>query len=305
MISVIVPTYNRLLMLQQALQTVFEQSFRDWEVIIVDDCSNDGTFEFAEKLATEDCRVKYYRNDTNRGPGFNRNFGFNHSTGDYVIFMDDDDYYTDTTFFEKAMEIFSSNKGLACVSANALTEDVNSRTFLISDIGFLGRHNGTDYLLNLNGKYKKPLSTFATVFSRNCLQDAELHTMKMVNDIAIYMRALLFGDIFVLEGPIGNYRVHDNNISTCISRNFLLQNMEERKWVANRLRIGKREIADWYNKQIIFCFSYYVRGSHPSGIDKLKVMKWILANSHFSLKLYFSALRVIIRDSKKTLNSRL
>ena len=122
----------------------------------------------------------------------------------------------------------------------------------------------------------------------------------MVNDVAIYMRALLFGDMYVLSDNIGNYRIHNSNISSCITKDFLISNMEERLWVSNHLQ--SKESKEWLQNQMIFCYSYYTRGSHPSLKDHLSIVIWILMNCSHSLKLYKKLLRVLIKESRQTLH---
>jgi glycosyltransferase involved in cell wall biosynthesis len=97
--SVVVPTFNRLPHLQRALDTVWKQTFADYEVIVVDDGSSDGT---AEWLATQTDRLRYLLQE-NKGPGAARNAGAAAARGDYIAFLDSDDLWfpwTLTTYAE-------------------------------------------------------------------------------------------------------------------------------------------------------------------------------------------------------------
>jgi glycosyltransferase involved in cell wall biosynthesis len=87
--SVVIPTYNRLALLQRALESVWAQSFSDLEVIVVDDGSNDGTQEW---LATQDARLRAFT-QPNLGPGAARNLGVQHANGEYLAFLDSDDLW--------------------------------------------------------------------------------------------------------------------------------------------------------------------------------------------------------------------
>lgn len=302
MISVIMPTYNRSAMMKQAINSVLSQSYDDIEVVVVDDNSSDNTKEVIDDFILKGYNIKYHHNSQNMGPGYNRNKGYTLSKGEYIVFMDDDDYYTNTNFYKKAIDILNANDSVACISANARIENVENQTVSLSDIGFVGLKNGEEYLLGLNKKYQKPLSTFTTIFSKKILERAELSKMKMVNDIAIYMRALVFGDIYVLEDAVGNYRVHGNNISTHIEKNFLIENMKERVWSFRRFKCDIETANKWLNEQLLFCFSYYVRGSHPSGKDCCSIILWILRNTTFSCHLYKGILRILIKERKQNLH---
>jgi glycosyltransferase involved in cell wall biosynthesis len=87
--SVIIPTYNRAALLCTALDSVFAQTFTDYEVIVVDDGSTDGT---AAMVASYGGRVRYFQQQ-NKGPGAARNLGAQHATGEYLAFLDSDDLW--------------------------------------------------------------------------------------------------------------------------------------------------------------------------------------------------------------------
>lgn len=88
-ISVIIPTYNRAKYLTKCLDSIFCQTLRDIEVILVDDGSTDNTEGIVRKYY--DKRLKYYKR-TNHGIGSSRNFGIDNAIGDYICFVDSDDY---------------------------------------------------------------------------------------------------------------------------------------------------------------------------------------------------------------------
>ena len=174
--SVIIPTYNRKNMLAEAVDSVLRQSQRNLEVLIIDDCSTDGTEEFVRSI--QDSRVKYFRNETNSGPEFSRNFGLKQARGKYINFLDDDDYYTDYDFFTKAIKIFeehdSDSEPLAFVCANAKMLIAETGEIKANhNIGRPGRVRGLDFILK-DKEYIKPLSTFPTVFKTQILKEAGL-----------------------------------------------------------------------------------------------------------------------------------
>ncbi len=93
LITVITPTYNRWKLLRRAIRSVLEQSFTDWELIVVDDGSRDGTYDFAEATFDGDPRCRYHYT-TNRGLAMARNIGLMIGRGKYFTFLDSDDWYT-------------------------------------------------------------------------------------------------------------------------------------------------------------------------------------------------------------------
>jgi teichuronic acid biosynthesis glycosyltransferase TuaG len=90
-ISVITPSYNCEAYLEETIQSVQAQTFADWEMIIIDDCSKDKSFEIAERYAKEDNRITALRLDKNSGASKARNEGLKRVKGRYISFIDGDD----------------------------------------------------------------------------------------------------------------------------------------------------------------------------------------------------------------------
>ena len=89
-VSIIIPTFNRLPMLKEAVDSVLAQDFEDFELIIVDDGSTDGT---ADKMIKYGGRIKLLRHKENRGVSAARNSGIIHAKGKYIGFLDSDDLW--------------------------------------------------------------------------------------------------------------------------------------------------------------------------------------------------------------------
>ena len=89
-ISVIIPTFNRASMVCECVASVLASDFMDFEVIVVDDCSQDDTGDRIRARYGSDSRVRYFRNDVNKQLGGSRNVGARNASGDYLLFLDDD-----------------------------------------------------------------------------------------------------------------------------------------------------------------------------------------------------------------------
>ncbi len=94
MVSIIMPAYNCEKYIYESVKSVLNQTYTDWELIIIDDCSNDSTWSIIESI--NDSRVRKYKNDTNRGIAYTRNRGIELSNGEYIALLDDDDIYFST-----------------------------------------------------------------------------------------------------------------------------------------------------------------------------------------------------------------
>ena len=92
LISVIMPAYNREKQIKYSILSVLTQSYSNFELIIVDDGSTDNTIDVLKKI--KDKRVKYYELEKNHGASYARNFGIDNAIGEYITFLDSDDYYS-------------------------------------------------------------------------------------------------------------------------------------------------------------------------------------------------------------------
>jgi glycosyltransferase involved in cell wall biosynthesis len=106
MVSVIIVVYNGEKYIDEAIQSALNQTYKDIELIVVDDGSTDGTKDVVEKYKN----VKYIYQE-NRGQGSSRNVGIENSKGDYLAFLDADDLYASDKI-EKQLEILMENHNI-------------------------------------------------------------------------------------------------------------------------------------------------------------------------------------------------
>ncbi|KOY31192.1 glycosyltransferase family 2 protein [Vibrio parahaemolyticus] len=92
-ISIIIPAYNAEKTIKRAVESCKSFKKNLSEIIVIDDCSTDNTFNVLKKLELELDNIKIFKNNTNKGVSYSRNFGVNMSSGEYCIFLDSDDYY--------------------------------------------------------------------------------------------------------------------------------------------------------------------------------------------------------------------
>jgi hypothetical protein len=90
LVSIVIPTHNRKLMLRRLLESISESKYKNIEIIIVDDASADGTAEFIKEKFKKNKNIRIFRNKNNLYTAGSRNEGFKHAKGEYVFFIDDD-----------------------------------------------------------------------------------------------------------------------------------------------------------------------------------------------------------------------
>ncbi|MBQ7155159.1 MAG: glycosyltransferase family 2 protein, partial [Synergistaceae bacterium] len=294
--SVIMPTYNRKDMLAEAIDSVLKQSLRELEVIVVDDCSSDGTGDFVKSIPDE--RVRYFRNEKNSGLEWNRNFGFRQARGKYITFLDDDDYYTDYEFFQKAARIFAEHENdevpIVMVYANA--DLLNTLTHKSSrwNIGAPGRVKGVDDFIL--GKYSKAPSTFPAVFRADVMRKAGLEN-KIIFDDLTYVEAALQGDAWLMPDVIGVYRIHGASMERGYktttpereARHYETLREVIRRWQNVCLEIsrikGKKTGEKLYRKAAYKTFRY-CGVARPKFADRVKTFECILSETKSMPKMW-------------------
>lgn len=94
LVSIIVPTYNACEYIQQTISSVLFQTYHNWELLIIDDCSSDNTISIVKEFAESDPRIRYFSTNQNTGsPSQPRNIGIEQAKGDYIAFLDSDDIW--------------------------------------------------------------------------------------------------------------------------------------------------------------------------------------------------------------------
>lgn len=93
LVSVITPTYNCGRFIEETIRSVQAQTYGNWEMLIVDDCSSDDTADIVARYAAKDSRIRYIRNDVNKGAAETRNKALRTASGRWIAFLDSDDLW--------------------------------------------------------------------------------------------------------------------------------------------------------------------------------------------------------------------
>jgi glycosyltransferase involved in cell wall biosynthesis len=96
LVSIITPTFNSEKFVQETILSIQNQTYENWELILIDDCSTDNTFEILNRLSAIDSRLKPFRLPTSARTGAARNFSLSKCAGNYIAFLDADDLWKRT-----------------------------------------------------------------------------------------------------------------------------------------------------------------------------------------------------------------
>ena len=214
LVSIVIPTYNHAHMLQRALATVVEQTYQNWNAIIVNNFSTDNTLEVV--AAFNDPRILCV-NFRNQGViGASRNEGIALATGEYVAFLDSDDTWFPTKI-EKCVASLEHGADLVCHAEFWIDESGKSRLVAYGPSEAATHHN-----LIYKGNR---ISTSATVVRTALLK--EVHGFDVApelistEDYDLWIRLAAKSDKFAfISEPLGEYHRHDNNVSANIEKHL-------------------------------------------------------------------------------------
>ena len=156
--SVIIPTYNRAYVLAEAVNSVINQTFRDFELIIVDDNSDDDTYEVLKNIT--DKRVKLYRNERTKGPSGARNVGIYRANAEWIVFLDSDDIWKPEMLESVYRAVSRCDNNIGLIHTGYALSDKSCR-----NIKPIDKRNRRGNLFN-NLIYKNCIGTFSCVAVR-------------------------------------------------------------------------------------------------------------------------------------------
>lgn len=205
-VSVIIPAYNAERYLAETVRSVLDQTYGDYEVIVVDDGSNDGTLGVARSLEP---RIKTLTK-SNGGPASARNLAIKNSQGDYIAFLDSDDLWMKDKL-EEQVALLEKNPTLGLVYGEALMFTGNNGELKIRDkIGFTADPSFRSLLF---GDYI-PNST--VVIRRACADQVgllnESRGLIGVEDYEYWMRVAKHFTIAGISRPLAYYRIREGNL---------------------------------------------------------------------------------------------
>ncbi len=208
LVSVIIPTYNRDTFLEDTILSVSNQTYKNVEILVVDDGSK---YNYAEKICRKFDNCNYFYK-TNGGLSSARNYGIKKAKGDYIAFLDDDDLWNEAKL-EKQVEILKNHKQVDLVHSTAeVIKENGTKTGNIIGCPRKEDLNRTGYVFwRALGKWgvKSPTPLVRkSVFKKDLMFD---ETIMVGEDVDFYCRFFYRHKIFLINEPLAYYRVYDSD----------------------------------------------------------------------------------------------
>ena len=207
-VSVCIPSYNCGHLVQDAIVSVLNQTYRDYELIVVDNASADNTRDLVDPFLDSDQRVRYFRNDATVSMAENWNHCLRHAAGEYVNILCADDLL-ETTFLEKSVATLDADPGITIVSCGRLLVDKNLTT--LGSLSYAGDgvkdrgHSVINTCLRKGNLIGEPT---AVLFRRTCAQRGFDIGYRHLVDLEMWFHILEQGDFAFLPEMLCKIRQH-------------------------------------------------------------------------------------------------
>jgi glycosyltransferase involved in cell wall biosynthesis len=239
-ISVVMPVYNTAMYLNEAIDSILNQTFTDFEFIIIDDCSTDGSLDIIKSYKDE--RIILIQNEVNKGYVFGLNYAISIAKGKYIARMDSDDI-SHKNRFESQVNFLTENKDVILCGTNYELINANSS----NNISYT--HENIKSNMLLFNQFAHPSVMFQIDFLRsNSLMYNE--DFVPAEDYDLWFRIIeLGGQVTNLSEKLLSYRIHNSQISESL---FDVQKQKGNEVKKNILRklIEKEEIELIFDDQI-------------------------------------------------------
>jgi len=236
MVSVIIPNYNHHNFLVQRIDSVLSQTYQDIEVIILDDCSTDNSWEIIEKYRSNFKVSEIVYNKENSGSVFRQwKRGIDLAKGEYIWIAESDDF-AEPELLSKMIPVLEKDKEIGLIYCNSkviYAESINNKRYeSLNDLrtnmfnSTLWNHSfsmvGTEFLSKYLSKKCVINNASAAIFRKNALNHSKtnLEYFKYAGDWAVYVDIALTNKIAFFNEMLSNYRDHESNASKKAFNNY-------------------------------------------------------------------------------------
>ena len=245
MVSIIMPSYNTASYIKESIQSVLNQTYTNWELIIVDDCSTDETDEVLNTII--DSRIKYFKNKENSGAAISRNKALREARGQWVAFLDSDDLWMPNKL-EKQINFMKKN-GYTFSYTNYEEIDENGNRTGIRVTG--------PYKITKTGMFNYCWPGCLTVmYDASKVGLVQIEDIKKNNDYAMWLKICQKEDCYLLDEDLGLYRkgrsgsVSTQRVTTMIKWHYkLFRNAEKQGIIKSVFDTGRNMIFGYYKRK--------------------------------------------------------
>lgn len=246
LVSIIMPSYNTAEFIAESIQSVLAQSYKDWDLVIVDDCSTDNTDEVVKPYLS-DKRIKYLKNEKNSGAAVSRNRALREAKGKWIAFLDSDDLWTPDKLSKQIN--FMEEHGYSFTYTNYVEIDKE------------GKRNGVT-VTGPKRVTKTGMFNYCWLGCLTVMYDAEkvgliqIADIKKNNDYAMWLKVCKKADCYLLDEELALYRrgragsISTHSIKQLIGWHYKLhREAEEQNSLVALVNTGRNLVFGFYKKK--------------------------------------------------------
>ncbi len=255
LVSFLVATYNRADLLRECIESILAQDYKNIEVIVIDDASRDNTESMINNRFNG--KVKYYKNEVNRGVAYSRNLGLSMACGKYIGLLDSDDLLLERDCVELAVKILEEHPEVYIFTSDAYCIDlkgnkVYEKTFFQvtidhRDIELFSGIKDFDYV------FCHGIHSCGAIFRKDITQDLGFlninYRIAWDEDFFLRLSAYKPNAVYYYNRPLTGYRHHSGNISNN-SSGLYLEKISCRQEVLRRNRLLKEKLGYRANRRL-------------------------------------------------------
>lgn len=226
LVSIIMPSYNCGKYVEETIRSVQAQTYQNWEIIFVDDCSKDDTFKRVSELQEQDPRIKWYQNHVKSGAAVSRNYALKKAKGRWIAFLDSDDIW-EPEKLEKQIRFMEENGyAFSYTCYQEIDRDSKPTGAFVSGPKHLTKQGMYNYCWP---------GCLTVMFDASKIGLIQIENIKRNNDYAMWLKVCKKADCFLLDECLAKYRrgrtgsISSKSIMTMIGWHYKLWHEVEKK----------------------------------------------------------------------------
>lgn len=203
LISIVMPSYNTATFIEESIRSVLTQTYTNWELIIVDDCSTDNTDAVVSNFL-EDKRIHYFKNEKNSGAAFSRNRALREAHGKWIAFLDSDDVWLPEKLEKQISFMKNNDYHFSYTNYIEIDEESKANGKIVTGPKHISKHGMYNYCW---------VGCLTVMYDADKVGLIQIADIKKNNDYAMWLKVCKKADCFLLDETLAMYRKRSGSIS--------------------------------------------------------------------------------------------
>ncbi len=201
-VSIIMPSYNCGRVVRETIESVFAQTYTNWELLFVDDCSTDDTESIV--MSFNDPRIHFFKNEKNSGAAVSRNLALREAKGRWIAFLDSDDLWKPEKLEHQIRFMEENDYHFSYTGRDFIDEDSRPLNRSVTGPKHITKHGMFNFCW---------VGCLSVMYDANVIGVIQIVDIKKNNDYALWLKAIKKADCYLLNENLASYRVRRGSIS--------------------------------------------------------------------------------------------